>query len=88
MTARTSPPLRRCAKCHAWRAPDELVDVPVGPGPDPAARERCRRGEAYLSTSVAICRACAFGDELEEESRTTQPAGGDPPGATSREPMK
>ena len=87
MTARTSPPSRRCVVCGLLY-PGELVALmPIGPGPDPEAREHARRGEPYTPRMVALCRGCAFGDDVEETRRETENREGIPP-ANQREPMK
>jgi hypothetical protein len=65
--------------CGLTQLEDVVALMPIGPGDDADARSHARRGEPYTPRVVAVCRACAFGEELDQTKTDTKPAGGDPP---------
>ena len=49
-----------CAACgEPFRAGDEVVDVPLGPGAWLIQRVRCELGQSYTAVAVVVHAACA-----------------------------
>lgn len=55
-----------CPACGEPFGPGRFFGlVPLGPGADAAARERCARGQAYNAEAIAVHWACMTGEADE-----------------------
>lgn len=53
---------KSCVACGVSFAPGDFTTlVPIGPGEDPEARERCRHGRPYNAVAVEVHWLCATG---------------------------
>lgn len=53
-----------CPACKiAFKEGDYTALVPLGPGSNSEAQERCRRGQPYNAVAVEIHYSCATGEE-------------------------